>query len=334
MLAAPPALACRRSLSRFSFGNAAMPPDRLSELNEFTHPFKSAKLPNCFFINKGYFLEMATRVFAAFALWNLSPMGRARVLLVTLLGTLGCMAVALLAVSYTTQFMEEDARRLTIASAILIPILLSAPIFYYFASKLRELAIAHHELTIIASQDSLTACLNRGAFITLVDAYLAQVNGAAEPTCGGLLMVDADHFKSINDRFGHSAGDSALRMVANGIKSVLRAADLIGRVGGEEFAVFLPRTQAVDVEKVGDRIMGAVNDLNFRPAGRPEMLSVSVGGAVFRGPVSFAELFSTADARLYEAKRRGRNRAEYSAVGIMSLDARRRLQERKDIIAS
>jgi diguanylate cyclase len=258
---------------------------------------------------------MATRVSDAVALWNLSRMGRARVVLVTLLGTLGCMVVALLAVSYTTKFMEEDARRLTVASAVLIPIFLSAPIFYYFASKLRELAIAHHELTIVASQDSLTTCLNRGAFITLVDAYLAQVNVAAEPTCSGLLMVDADHFKSINDRFGHSAGDNALRLLANGIKGVLRAADLIGRVGGEEFAVFLPVTQLVDAERVGERIMSAVNNLNFSPAGRPEMLSVSIGGAVFRGPVSFAELFSTADARLYDAKRRGRNRAEYSAVG-------------------
>ena len=87
--------------------------------------------------------------------------------------------------------------------------------------------------------DGLTTCLNRGAFITLVDAYLAQVNVAAEPTCSGLLMVDADHFKSINDRFGHSAGDNALRLLANGIKGVLRAADLIGRVGGEEFAAII-----------------------------------------------------------------------------------------------
>jgi diguanylate cyclase len=258
--------------------------------------------------------RMAFPILSALRRCDFSRSGRARVALVTIAGTLGCMAVALLVVSYTTQFMEGSARTLTIASAFLIPIVMSAPIFYYFASTLRQLAIAHRALTIIAAQDSLTTCLNRGAFITLVDAYLSQVNGSSEPPRGGLLMVDADHFKSINDRFGHSAGDSALRLIAGGIRDVVRAADLVGRVGGEEFAVFLPRAELLDAERLGERIRMAVSDLDFRPAGAREPLSVSVGGAVFCGAISFNELFSVADARLYEAKRQGRNRVLLSAA--------------------
>jgi diguanylate cyclase len=224
------------------------------------------------------------------------------------------MAAALMVVSYTAQFMQGFARELTIASAFVLPMVLSVPIMYFFASKLRELAIAQHELTIIASHDSLTTCLNRGAFITLVDAYLRQVN-EPDGLGGGLLVVDADNFKSINDRFGHAAGDVALRLIALGAASVLRAADLIGRVGGEEFAIFLPRAGMVEAQSIGELIRSAVGDLEFRPSGKPETLTVSVGGAVFQGPVSFGELFGSADACLYAAKRGGRNRVVFSTTG-------------------
>jgi diguanylate cyclase (GGDEF)-like protein len=225
------------------------------------------------------------------------------------------MAAALIVVSFTTRFMDGVARELTIASAFIVPIVLTMPIMYLFAGKLRELAIAHHELTIIASHDSLTTCLNRGAFITLVDAYLRQVNELGDPR-GGLLVIDADNFKSINDRFGHAAGDAALRLIAVGAKSALRAADLIGRLGGEEFAVFLPRAGLLEARSIGERVRSAVGEQDFRPSGEPEKLTVSVGGAVFKGPVSFSELFGSADACLYAAKRRGRNRVEFSTTGV------------------
>jgi diguanylate cyclase len=185
---------------------------------------------------------------------------------------------------------------------------------YYFANKLRDFAIAHYEMSILASHDGLTGCLNRGAFITLVDAYLSDPGERGGLSCG-LLVIDADNFKSINDRFGHSAGDSALRLIALAIKGGIRAADLIGRVGGEEFAVFLPRAELIEAQTIGERIRRAVGAQDFRPLGKPEMLTVSVGGAVFGGPVSFRELFGSADACLYAAKRYGRNRVEFSATG-------------------
>jgi diguanylate cyclase (GGDEF)-like protein len=246
--------------------------------------------------------------------WDFSSRGRARVWLIAVSVTLLCMAAALLDVSYTTRFMDDPARELTFASAFIVPIVLTMPLMYFFASKLRELAIAHHELTIVASHDSLTTCLTRVAFITLVDAYLRRV---AEPDAlrGGLLVIDADHFKSINDRFGHAAGDTALRQIALGAKSALRAADFIGRLGGEEFAVFLPRAGLLEARNIGERVRRAICELDFRPSGEPETLTVSVGGAVFQGPVSFSELFGSADACLYAAKRRGRNRVEFSAAG-------------------
>jgi diguanylate cyclase (GGDEF)-like protein len=128
------------------------------------------------------------------------------------------------------------------------------------------------------------------------------------------MVVDADNFKAINDHFGHAAGDSALKLIALGAKSALRAADLIGRVGGEEFAVFLPRAGLVEARNIGERVRSAVGEMDFRPLGEPETLTVSVGGTVFQGPVSFTELFESADACLYSAKHRGRNRVEFSTT--------------------
>ncbi len=241
---------------------------------------------------------------------DFSPRGRARVALVAIAGVAVSMAVAGLTVSYTTQFMEPGVRALTWGAAILIPIFMSGPIFYLFASKLRELALAHHELAIIASQDSLTTCLNRGAFVTLVDAYLSQVN-AAKPVGGAMLVIDADNFKAINDRFGHSTGDQALRLIAAAIKEGLRPDDLVGRVGGEEFAVFLPLVDDATAVRVAERICQRVGSVKFAPTGKQERISVSVGGVGFFGPMPFDDLFRAADARLYEAKRNGRNRVEF-----------------------
>jgi diguanylate cyclase len=245
-----------------------------------------------------------------FSKWDLSPTGRGRVALVTLAGMFGSMAVAILIVSYTTTFMTSFARDMSFMFAVLMPLLVSGPVFYFFSSKLRELALAHRELARIASQDSLTTCLNRGAFVTLVDAYLSQVN-SRQPLRGGLLVVDADHFKDVNDRYGHLVGDDALRRIAAVIKGSLRETDLVGRVGGEEFAVFLPLANMAQAKAVAERIRQGVTGLDFSPLGHSSPLSVSVGGAMFRGAVSFEQLFGAADGRLYEAKKHGRNRVEF-----------------------
>ena len=244
--------------------------------------------------------------------WDFSRRGRGRVLLITFLGTAISLAVALIIVSYTTEFMPPLARNLTFASAWIFPLLLSLPTFYVFANALRKAAIAQHQLALVASQDSLTTCLNRGAFVTLVDAYLSQLK--AEQARGGLLMVDADRFKSINDRFGHPSGDRALRLIATTIMDNVRSVDLVGRVGGEEFAVFLPGADQADTETVAERIRSAVRNIEFTPAEFRETLSVSIGGAVFQRVVSFETLFAAADAQLYNAKKQGRNRVMMHAI--------------------
>jgi diguanylate cyclase (GGDEF)-like protein len=172
----------------------------------------------------------------------------------------------------------------------------------FVTAKLRELAIARHELTILASTDGLTAVLNRGAFRLLVDSYLEHVGNVHTASLGTLLVIDVDHFKQINDQYGHDQGDIALRSVAQTIVAAVRETDLVGRLGGEEFGVFLPG--------VTERVVNS----DFSPAGVKHAMSVSVGGVVCRTPTTFDRLFRAADLLLYRAKRAGRNRVDLDSL--------------------
>jgi diguanylate cyclase (GGDEF)-like protein len=250
-----------------------------------------------------------------------SPGGWPRVYLATILGTLACIVIthAFDAPNYLTLAGEARMRALLIDT--LLPLFLAAPALFLLTNKIRQLAIAHEQLTIYASTDGLTQILNRAAFSTLVDAYLTEVRAHEERAYGALLIIDADNFKSVNDRYGHDRGDEALVTIAQSIKSTLRAPDLVGRLGGEEFGVFLPGADPVQAETVAERIRKAVNDADFPPAGRPHALSVSVGGAVFDRRLPFADLFRLADQQLYVAKQNGRNRVAMSPVRPTSLPA-------------
>jgi diguanylate cyclase len=245
---------------------------------------------------------------------DFSARGWGRVILWTVLGTLGCIAVALYVDSFNFMAMDEAGRNRAILTNIFLPLMLAAPMLFFLTSKLRELAIAHHELSIVASKDSLTAVLNRGAFTTLVDAYLNQVRKQERGPSGALLVVDADNFKSINDSFGHDWGDEALRIIARSISGILRSTDLVGRIGGEEFGIFLPGSNVSQAEAVAERIRRMINDADFLPDGQIRRLSVSVGGAVFDRRLLFNELFRVADQQLYAAKHSGRNRISVSPV--------------------
>ena len=127
---------------------------------------------------------------------------------------------------------------------------------------------------------------------------------------GALLIIDVDHFKDVNDNFGHESGDEALKIIAQTIKGVVREIDLVGRIGGEEFSVFLPGTDANRTHVIAERIRAAISTVEFYPTGNRCDLSVSVGGATYDREATFSELFRRADLRLYAAKQNGRNRVE------------------------
>lgn len=222
----------------------------------------------------------------------------------TLLGPLICVGVSVGFNAIIFEDLGSEALQRAILSSIVLPILIGAPLFFYMSLRMRGLAITNLRLGLIARTDSLTACLNRGAFTAKVSTLLAH---RRDQMGGALLMIDADNFKSINDLYGHDAGDDALAIIARSIRTILRSGDLVGRLGGEEFGVYLPDMDQKGAEAVAERIRRSVNLASFAPRGQQRPLSVSIGGVAFEGPVGFSELFRIADQRLYGAKQGGRN---------------------------
>jgi len=196
-------------------------------------------------------------------------------------------------------------------ASLALPIILGGPAMFYMQLRSAQLAEANRKLEALAATDWLTDCLNRRAFTTHVDKALG--NGHADGHA--LLVIDADHFKTINDRFGHHRGDEVLQLIAQAIRANVREGDLVGRLGGEEFGVFMHGANDIIALHVGERIRKAINALFVRSDDIAQRLSVSIGGANFEGTISFAELFRTADKRLYDAKRLGRNRVLMDDAG-------------------
>lgn len=226
----------------------------------------------------------------------------------TVFGTAGCLAVSLTYNFFAFRPLGEQALFQGLVSATVLPIVLAGPLFFMLTLKLRELAIANHRLTLAATVDGLTECLNRSAFTAVVEKYLA--GGVPARSRGALLVIDADQFKRVNDRFGHDIGDEALRVIAAAIQRGVRDGDLVGRLGGEEFGVFLPDVGEAEAVEVAERIRKTILASRFAPGGVRWGLSASVGLAVFDRPIGFSELFRLADQRLYRAKMAGRNRVE------------------------
>ena len=167
---------------------------------------------------------------------------------------------------------------------------------------------AHVRLAEKARRDVMTGFLNREAFFSALDATRRK------PNRGALLLVDADHFKRINDNFGHLVGDDALLDMAAAIGRATGAADIVGRIGGEEFAVFLVGANSDKAEKAAERIRAEVEAIGFMPAqGTTLKLTISVGGTVCWSDAKISELMRQADRQLYRAKNAGRNRVMFES---------------------
>jgi len=237
---------------------------------------------------------------------DLSVRGKGRVLLGTLAGTLFCVLAAVIVDVPNFAGMTPAAVSRALTVDIMLPTLLAGPLLLFLLGQARALAIARDEMTALAMTDSLTGVLNRGAFTLMVEAYLAQVKQSADQSGGSLLMIDADHFKSINDAFGHAAGDEALRGIAQSIKSLVRPTDLVGRLGGEEFGVFLPMVTGAQALSLAERIRATVRSIPFASIDQ-NIVSVSIGGVSFHSEGNYERLFKIADQRLYLAKDSGRD---------------------------
>jgi len=169
-----------------------------------------------------------------------------------------------------------------------------------------ERATLFAEVQRLAVQDELTGLANRRHFLTVAERDLSSASRHERPLCA--LMIDIDHFKLVNDTYGHPTGDDVIRVVAQRLQQHVRAVDVVGRYGGEEFAVVLPDTESG--AQMAERLLAGVADTPVPTRSGPLSVTVSIGHArLAPGRPSLTELLARADRALYVAKRDGRNRA-------------------------
>jgi two-component system cell cycle response regulator len=168
-------------------------------------------------------------------------------------------------------------------------------------------ALAHDRLERLAAVDPLTDAYNRRFGLGRLREEFSRAVRAENPL--GVLMLDLDHFKAVNDTYGHLVGDRVLRAVARACRRVIRDGDVLVRFGGEEFLVLLPGAGAQDLAEVGERLRRAVAETSVVDGEQRIQVTVSVGGATFGDSADSPEsLVELSDAALYEAKESGRDR--------------------------
>jgi len=176
------------------------------------------------------------------------------------------------------------------------------------AERNRQLESMLHHVESLAITDPLTGIFNRRRFTDVLRREVAVARRYKNAL--SLLMLDLDHFKTINDRFGHDAGDDVLRAIATTLTSGLREVDLAARYGGEEFAVIMPQTAKPNAAIVASRIANHIAEMELQFQGQVVRLTSSIGVADIADlkVVEADSLVKAADIALYEAKRTGRNR--------------------------
>jgi diguanylate cyclase (GGDEF)-like protein len=169
-------------------------------------------------------------------------------------------------------------------------------------------ALAHDRLERLAAVDPLTDAYNRRFGMARLQEEYSRAIRAEAPL--GILMFDLDHFKAVNDTYGHLVGDRVLRAVARACRRVIREGDVLIRYGGEEFMVLLPGAGAEDVVQIGERVRRAIGETWVEEGDQRITVRVSLGGTTYRdsGSSSPEEMLARADEALYAAKAGGRDR--------------------------
>lgn len=173
------------------------------------------------------------------------------------------------------------------------------------SSELRSRMLEAHHLALL---DTVTGLPNRLAYEERIAQELARWKRFGNPLT--ILIWDVDDFKSINDRFGHQAGDKALRVIAQSLNARLRETDFIARFGGEEFVCLLCGTQNEEALGVAQEMRSSVESNGFHSQGKPVPVTISCGVATFREGDTLDGVFARADKALYRAKKAGKNRCE------------------------
>ena len=231
---------------------------------------------------------------------------------------LGGRALLALSSSTTATSVLQGSTMQTLTFTATVGVVLVSSMGFVFMARDRT----DENNRVLAAVDPLTGVANRRSLITALSRDVARAVRTHEPIA--LMMVDIDHFKRVNDRYGHPAGDQVLISVVNVLRDRVRAQDLVGRYGGEEFMVLLPDTTLQGAEQLAGVLCQAVADSRCRPPGTDGSeggganIAVTVSIGVFGGRLEPGDnwdmLIAAADRALYQAKENGRNRVEVASA--------------------
>jgi two-component system, cell cycle response regulator len=234
----------------------------------------------------------------------------------------GTVPVILISALADTQHVVEGLDRGAndyVTKPIVVPILIARIEALLRASALvRQLEVQTELLSKLAAFDDLTGVYNRRSLFHALETELSRSHRYGRTL--SLMMLDLDHFKAVNDRHGHGAGDTVLRQVAQAVQSVVRTMDVVCRYGGEEFCVILPETNPAGAARAAERVRAAVEKNPIQTSVAELAVTVSIGVATWvpDGTEQLPDLLAEADRALLEAKRLGRNRVrvhDRSAAG-------------------
>ncbi len=210
---------------------------------------------------------------------------------------------------------------ISLAISIVAPLLVAPPSTWLIGALLLRAEACRQLAELLATTDSLTGALNRRRFFALAAAMIAPHTAAKSPVAA--LLLDIDHFKSINDQYGHAVGDIVLKRVAERCKDRLLPDDLFARLGGEEFVILLPDVSGVEAVRAAERIRLGVEALSILIAdGQIVRATVSIGVGVLEDHSATVDvLLDAADKAMYVAKRQGRNRVYCGSLAVRGVPA-------------
>ena len=231
---------------------------------------------------------------------------------------------------YLLFFGVDDRFWSALKMAFLIPWAITIPLCFRMSkqrfklvcitNRLKEtqarLRIANKALEQRANYDGMTGLLSRDSFFNQLDKM--RLADRSDELTNVLMIVDVDHFKKINDNFGHPMGDQALILLGKAFRKTLRQNDLVGRIGGEEFGIFLPATSAPEGQIIGEIIRHEIEKTIFEPYhNMRHVITVSIGVTAVASHQQRGVILGNADTALFMAKRRGRNQVVLFEPGMI-----------------
>jgi diguanylate cyclase (GGDEF)-like protein len=208
--------------------------------------------------------------------------------------------------------MPELESVAALAHTLKFTLLLTVPVVLFLTVQQARASMMAEYYRELSRIDPLTGIYNRRAFMDLITGTASA--GKKDSADKAILMIDVDHFKSVNDTFGHDGGDAVLVQLAELFRNNLRRDDIVGRLGGEEFAISLRRSNRRDIWHVAQRLRYAVEQNRFRHRGEEIRITVSIGVSIVGIDGSSAAALEKADRLAYLSKRDGRNRITYCSI--------------------